>query len=69
MNKSEDFLSKRLKSKTYWLGVLVIFVGFAQANFPMIANYLGEYQGAVNFVIGFLVLFLRELTKTPISEK
>lgn len=66
---SEQIVAQRAKSKTYWLGIVIMLLGFAQANFPMIAGYLGEFQGAVNFLIGALVLILRELTKEPLSDK
>lgn len=60
---------QRAYSKTYWLGLAVLLLGYLQQNFSLIDSYLGEYKNAVYFVIGILILIMRELTKEPLSEK
>lgn len=66
---TEEIVKQRLKSKTYWLGLAVLILTYAQANFALISQYVGEHQNAINFVIGFLILFFREITKEPLSKK
>lgn len=69
MNDIESLVKQRWKSKTYWLGFFVMILTYAQANYSLVSQYLGEYQNGINFLIGFLILVLREVTKEPLSEK
>lgn len=62
-------IEQRAKSKTYWLGFAVMLLGYLQQNFSLIDKYLGDSRDIAFFAVGFLILVLRELTKTPISEK
>lgn len=62
-------IGQRIHSKTYWLGFGVLFLGYLQQNFSLIDSYLGDYKNAVYFVVGVLILIMRELTTQPLSEK
>jgi len=56
---------KRLKSKTYWLSILVA----ASGQLPLAEEFLGEYYGVVSMVIAALIAAMRESTNKPLSEK
>lgn len=58
-------LIKRLKSKTYWLAILVA----ASAQLPLAKEFLSEYYGAISIVLAVAIAALREATKTPVNEK
>jgi len=62
-------IQERAYSKTYWLGFAVLLLGYLQQNFALLETYLGDYKDSVFFVVGFLILILRELTKEPLSQK
>lgn len=62
-------VKQRAKSKTYWLGMAIVMLSFAQANFAQIAAFMGEYSSAVNFCIGMAICVMRELTKSSLSAK
>lgn len=69
MDDIESLVVQRWKSRTYWLGLFVIFLTYLQTNFALVAQYVGEYQNLINFIVGFLILALREATKEPLSAK
>ncbi len=56
---------KRLKSKTYWLAILVA----VSANLPGLSELLGQYYGLTSLIIAVLIAALREVTKEPVSAK
>ena len=56
---------KRLKSKTYWLSILLA----ASGQLPLAEEFLGEYYGIVAMITAVLVAAMREATNKPISEK
>lgn len=56
---------KRLKSKTYWLAILVA----ASAQLPLSKEFLAEYYGITSIVLAVAIAALREATKTPVNEK
>lgn len=62
-------IQERAHSKTYWLGFAVLLLGYLQQNFALLETYLGDYKDSVFFVVGILILILRELTKEPLSQK
>lgn len=62
-------IQQRAKSKTYWLGIAIMLLSYVQENFVLVEQYVGEYKGTVIFIIGGLILFFREITKGPLSEK
>jgi len=56
---------KRLKSKTYWLAILVVI----SAKLPLMEGFLAEHYGITTMVIAVAIAVLRELTKEPVSNK
>lgn len=62
-------IAQRISSKTYWLGLAVLALGFLESNIAQLDVFLGEYSGPVKIGIGLLILIMRELTKVPLSEK
>lgn len=56
---------KRLKSKTYWLAILVAI----SSQLPLAKDFLAEYYGITAVVIAVAIAALREATKAPVSEK
>ena len=62
-------IQQRAKSKTYWLGFAVMMLSYVQSNIAQVDQFLGEYKGLVMFVIGALIMILREVTKGPLSDK
>lgn len=56
---------KRLKSRTYWLSILLA----VSANLPVISDFLGKYYGVTLMVVAVLIAALREVTKEPVSGK
>lgn len=63
---------KRLKSKTYWLGLAVLLLGAleqAQATGMIPSLFEGRVQGWVMIGVSVLIFLLREATKQPVAEK
>lgn len=63
---------KRLKSKTYWLGLAVLLLGAleqAQATGAVPALFEGKAQGWVTIGISVAIFLLREATIKPVAEK
>lgn len=63
---------KRLKSKTYWLGFATLVLGSletAQASGMLPQLFEGHTRALITLVTALAIFTLRELTKTPISEK
>lgn len=61
---------KRLKSRTYWLGVGVMALGYMEAYGDQLGPILPpEYRGYATLAIGAAIMILRELTNKPIKEK
>lgn len=56
---------KRLKSKTYWLAILVA----ASAQLPLAKDFLADYYGITAIVIAIAIAALREATRAPVSDK
>ena len=65
----KDGINQRINSKTYWLGMAVLVLGFLQSNISQLDAWLGEYRGPVNVAIGLAILVMRELTKAPLESK
>ena len=62
---------KRLKSKTIWLGIAVQATGalvLIQSNLTSL-HIPPEYVGWAAVIVGTAIGILRELTKTPVSQK
>ena len=66
---TKDAIKQRAKSKTYYFGLAIMVLGYAEANFSVIQNLFGTNAGYVNCGIGLAILVLRELTKTPLNQK
>ncbi len=60
---------KRLKSKTYGWALVPMILAYIETNADMIRPLLHEWYGPTMFVIGLVAMLIRELTKTPVSEK
>jgi len=63
---------KRLKSKTYWLGLGTLLLGSletAQATGAISTVLDGQARGWLTIVVAVMIFLLRELTKSSISEK
>lgn len=67
--KETNFIIKRLKSKTYWLGIAAMAMSYMQTNADMLRPFLEEHFGLVMFLFGLGSMFIRELTKAPVSDK
>lgn len=65
----ETLVAQRAASKTYWFGLAIMLLGYVQDNFPLIDHYLGQYDTAVKFAIGFVIILLREVTTKALKEK
>lgn len=65
-------ISKRLRSKTYWLGVATLLLGaleHAQAT-GLIPQMVGEEQRIyVLFAVAMAIFILRELTSGKVGDK
>ena len=62
-------IKQRLKSKTYWLGMVAVGLGLAEQNFSMISTQLGDSAGFVYIALGVAGFAVRELTTGPVNEK
>lgn len=63
------WLKKRLKSKTHLFNTLVGAFGILEANFHYLQKGLGANYGWAFVVVAVAGYLLREVTKTPMSEK
>lgn len=64
-------ITKRLRSKTIWLGIAVQVLGaltLMQSNLGNL-NIPAEYVGWAAVGVGTLIGILRELTTKPLNEK
>ena len=62
-------IGRFFKSKTInFAGLLGIF-GIVEANWPMVAPFLGEHQGWVYTGIAAIVAGLRAVTNEPLKQK
>jgi len=62
-------ISQRLKSKTYWLGLVVSTLGVIQMNWPEVQASLGAYAGWAYIGLGIAINIMRELTTGSLSDK
>ena len=65
-------IAKRLRSKTYWLGFATFLLGAletAQATGTIDQLLEPKARAGLTLFIALAIFALRELTKTPISEK
>lgn len=61
---------KRLKSKTYWTAIFGTVLVVLDQNAQIISSYLpANMQGLTVLMWPVLMVALREITKTPVSEK
>ena len=58
-------IAKRLKSRTYWLGILTA----ASAALPEMRDFLAQYYGIVAVLLGISIAALREVTTNSIGDK
>lgn len=64
-----SWITKRLKSKTYWYGLFVMAVPYAYQHFTLLEDLLGDNYNVAFFALGFLALVIRERTTKPLQEK
>jgi len=59
-----------MKSKTQWIGVIVIVLGILQDQSQMLSILIGpEHMGKVMAAIGLVFMVLRAVTSTSLAEK
>lgn len=66
-----DSIRKRLKSRTYWLGIgvhVLAMLLLVQDNMASL-NIPAKYVGIAGIVLGAAIYWLRELTTKPVSDK
>lgn len=59
------FIAKRLKSRFYWLGMLLIISGQIEELRPLLA----EWYGVASVVLSLIIFTLREDTTKAVSDK
>ncbi|MFP5504947.1 MAG: hypothetical protein ACLGH6_01995 [Gammaproteobacteria bacterium] len=62
-------ISKRLKSKTYWLAIATAGLGIVEVNMHLLQAALGQYYGAAFIVVALLGMAVREITTGPVADK
>lgn len=62
-------LSKRLKSKTYWLAIFTAAIGIAESNVGLLRDALGEHYGYAFIALAIVSMVVREATNGPVSDK
>lgn len=62
-------IKQRLRSKTYYLGLVIMVLGYLEQNAALLKTMLGDYYGLFVMGVGVAVLVLREITKEPIDAK
>jgi hypothetical protein len=61
---------KRFKSRTYLVGLLMAALTIVEANEQIIASLVPpKYQPYMPLIFPLVMLFMREITKTPIADK
>jgi hypothetical protein len=60
------------KSKTIWLGAHLMaaapMLEYARDNSTMLHAYIGKADAAVSFVLGLVVVWLRNVTRQPLGK-
>jgi hypothetical protein len=67
--KRKVTMNPRLKSKTNLTAIAIAVLGVVETNAPMLRDLLGEWYGLTYVGIGVAMVILREVTKTPVTEK
>lgn len=65
-------LTKRLRSRTYWLGIATLLLGAletAQATGVLPEMFSPNAKAAVTIGVAVLIFILRELTTKPVGDK
>ena len=63
-------LIKRMKSKTFWLGIGVFFMGLMEQISGLVSEVVSpENRGLALGFLGLSIWALREVTKKPIDKK
>jgi hypothetical protein len=60
---------KRLKSKTYWLAILMGGLTLVESNIHLLRDSLGDNWFYVYVGFSILAMVIREATTKPIREK
>ena len=59
-----------IKSKTVWFGVAIFALGQIQSFLPSIEQFISpDIYGQLTSAIGIIIIILRSITTTPISNK
>lgn len=62
-------ITKRLKSKTYWLAMFTAAIGILEANIGLLREAFGEHYGYAFIVVAVLSMAVREATYGPVRDK
>lgn len=62
-------ISKRLRSKTYWLAIVTAGMGLIEVNMHLLQGLLGQWYGAAFVVVAILSMAIREATTGPVGSK
>ena len=62
-------IRKRLRSLTYFFQFLTILLGVLELHYSLVQAEFGVNSGWVFIAIATVNMFIREVTKKPISEK
>ena len=63
-------VKQRLKSKTYWVALVGAFLTVLEANSGFIGQFMpAEYRAYIVMMWPVLMLVLRELTTSALSDK
>ncbi len=60
-------MKKWYQSKTYWLNILVLIVGYLSTNIAFLQEFLGNNYGVVVIIIGIVNIILRQSTHKAIE--
>lgn len=59
-----------MKSKTIWLGLILVILGALYDNFSYLQNVIHpQWYGVILVIIGVLVAILRFVTTLPLEDK
>ena len=59
-----------IKSKTVWFGIAIVALGQIHSFLPSIEQFISpDLYGQLTSAIGIIIIILRSITTTPISNK
>ena len=63
------WVKQRLRSKTYWKEIICGVFVILETQFGLLREILGDHYGLAYLLVMLAGFIIRELTKTPVSEK